>query len=144
MMVKDVETIEKLVLKTSEIGYKLIKEFLPGALTLVFKSSDKTALDSETIGIRIPDNKICLKLLEMCNVPIVTTSANISGEPVIINAPMIVEKFRDSLDCVIDGGESVSQVPSTVIDLSGDEPKVLRVGRISIEEINSRLGILLK
>ena len=85
-----------------------------------------------TVGIRVPDNPICLALVEELMHPIISTSANINNESPISDAIEINEQLGKVLDFVIDGGP-LPNVPSTVIDLTGDTPYVIREGKGAID-----------
>lgn len=139
--VKDLKQAEKIVYVNSK-AKKIAKIFLPGPVTLILKK--KALLPKEltsgldNIGIRIPDNPIALKLVEMAG-PITATSANISGHPAPITVEEAKEQIGNKVDFVLDGGECKLGQPSTIIDLSKErEFKILREGAIpkqAIEEI---------
>jgi L-threonylcarbamoyladenylate synthase len=101
---------------------------LPGPYTLIFKKKSKgylrIAADGDSIGTRIPKHPFT-QLINLANVPFITTSANISGQPTIRSVKEIPEQIMEKIDYVIDGG-SLGGKASTVIDLSGDRPNVLR------------------
>ncbi len=124
----------------------LAENFWPGPLTMVFRISpqlkDFPFVKSSTIAIRIPDCPICIALLKTCGTPIVSTSANKSGESESTTAEEVVETFGDQLDLIIDGGPTPSSKPSTVIDVSRDKVRILREGAISPLEINTVLKVL--
>jgi tRNA threonylcarbamoyl adenosine modification protein (Sua5/YciO/YrdC/YwlC family) len=96
---------------------------------------------SKTIAIRIPDSEICLSLLQECGFPLVSTSANRSGEPSATNAQQVIETFGDELDLIIDGGKTPSKTPSTVIDITRMPPRLIREGAISLLEITTVLEV---
>ncbi len=113
---------------------KLAKKFLPGPLTIVLPMKHKfpkeLTFDSENIGIRIPDNKIVLNLIKACEFPITATSANISGYKDPVTAEDAINQIGDKVDLILDGGECKLKKPSTVIEVLGNEIKVLREGAI--------------
>jgi tRNA threonylcarbamoyl adenosine modification protein (Sua5/YciO/YrdC/YwlC family) len=116
----------------SNYAYKMMKRFLPGAYTFVLKATKlvpKTAMTKQnTVGIRIPDNKICLSLVKELGHPIISTSVYKPDEG-LYNDPVGIEgRFGKQLDLVIDGGVIVAE-HSSVIDLTGDFPKVIRKGK---------------
>ncbi len=119
----------------------LARKFLPGALTLVLPKKDIMPSllvgGRDTVGIRIPDNKVILSLAKMTGRPITSTSANISGTPTPYNAREVVEQMRENADIalVLDQGELLSHGLSTIVDLTISPPRLLRQGLISWEEI---------
>ncbi|MBF0310784.1 MAG: threonylcarbamoyl-AMP synthase [Magnetococcales bacterium] len=112
--------------------YRILKRFLPGPYTFVLEATrevPKTLLPKRrTIGLRIPDHPICLGLLEEVGEPILSTSLKLPGqEEILCDAEEIHERIGHLVELVIHGG-ILSGVPSTVVDLSGDGPEILRVG----------------
>jgi len=124
---------------------KLIDNFWPGPLTIVFETS--TSLKefpfgkSKTIAIRIPDCPICLSLLKISGFPIVSTSANISGQPAATRAEEVFACFGKQLDLIIDGGETPTCKPSTVIDITKTPARIIREGAIFPLEISTVIDI---
>jgi tRNA threonylcarbamoyl adenosine modification protein (Sua5/YciO/YrdC/YwlC family) len=117
--------------KVSNYAFKILKRFLPGPYTFVLDASsivpDLLTTKQKTVGIRIPANKICLAIVTELGHPIVTTSANLSGEEPIGDPFYIDDALGKQLDMVIDGGVLSPDV-SSVISLIGDFPAVLRKG----------------
>ena len=133
----------------SNAAEHLARSFLPGALTLVLPKKEiiPSLLVSgrDTIGIRIPDNRIILSLAAMTNLPLTATSANISGRPTPYNAREVVEQLGENIEnvaLVLDQGPLHSTELSTIIDLTVSPPQLLRQGRISWEEIQQVLKSL--
>lgn len=116
----------------SDYAYRLMKKLLPGAYTFVFKATKYVPKElipnKKTVAIRIPDNQVCLKLVEMLGNPIVTTSVNIVTEPHFSDPLQIEREFGDQVDLIIDAG-ILKNEPSSVVDLSGDSPVVIREGK---------------
>ena len=117
--------------RVSNMAFKILKRYLPGPYTFVLEATrdvpDLLVTRQKTVGIRIPDNQICLDIVQMLGSPIITTSANLSGEEPTGNPDFIDDIFGNQLDLVVDGGELTKDV-SSVINLVGDTPQVLRVG----------------
>ena len=117
--------------RVSNSAFKIIKRYLPGPYTFVFEATrevpDLLLTRQKTVGIRIPDNRICCDLVTALGNPIITTSANISGEEPEGDPRTIAETFGSQLDFVIDGGILTTDV-SSVVSLIGAVPEVLRVG----------------
>lgn len=117
--------------KVSNYAFKILKRFLPGPYTFVMDASsivpDLLTTKQKTVGIRIPDNNICIAIVRELGHPVVTTSANISGEDPIGDPSMVEYLLGKQLDMVIDGGVLSPDV-SSVVSLIGDFPEVLRKG----------------
>jgi len=117
--------------RVSNSAFKIIKRYLPGPYTFVFEAThevpDLLLTRQKTVGIRIPDNRICCDLVTALGNPIITTSANLSGEEPEGDPRTIAETFGGQLDFVIDGGILATDV-SSVISLIGPTPEVLRAG----------------
>ncbi len=125
--------------KVSNYAYKTMRRLLPGPYTFILEGSKlvpKIMLTKrKTAGIRVPDNKICLALVEGLGNPIITTSATMPDGTILDNASLIQDVFKKRIDVVIDGSV-VSGNASSVISLINDEPEVLRkgMGDVSIFE----------
>jgi tRNA threonylcarbamoyl adenosine modification protein (Sua5/YciO/YrdC/YwlC family) len=116
----------------SNYAYKMMKRLLPGAYTFVLKATKlvpKIAMTKQnTVGIRIPDNKICLTLVKELGHPIISTSVYKPDEGLYNDPAEIEERFGKQLNLVIDGGVIVAE-HSSIIDLTNDSPKVIRKGK---------------
>ena len=123
----------------------LADRFWPGGLTLVLAQAPGARLPtvltagSATIGVRLPDHDSPRALARELG-PLPVTSANLSGHPDARDAAEVLAQLGDRVDLILDGGPTRDGVPSTVVDCSGDAPRVLRVGAISAEEITAALG----
>jgi len=117
--------------QVSNAAFKIMKRYLPGPYTFVLEASrvvpDLLTTKQKTVGVRIPDNPIALQIVRELGHPLVTTSANISGEDNFSDPVDIQQKLGNMLDLVVDGG-SLSGDPSTVISLVNDQVEVLREG----------------
>lgn len=117
--------------QVSNYAFKLMKRLLPGAYTFVLDATkivpDLLTTKQKTVGIRMPDNAICSAIVEMLGHPIVTTSANLSGEEPIGDPREVFRLMGKQLDVVVDGGMLSADV-SSVVSLLGDRPVVLRSG----------------
>ena len=135
--------INKVAKNITERQWKVISKFFPGPLTIVLDKqdylSDILTAGLNTIGVRMPDNEIALKLIELVGVPLATSSANVSGEPAFTNLSSIQEVFKDKIDYYIDGGDSKIGVASTVVRVTDDDVIILREGTISKEQIEEAL-----
>jgi len=145
-----VSSIEETVkyAQLNETAQHLAHYFLPGALTLVLPRKQVIPAmlvgGRDTIGIRIPDNKIILGLTAMCGLPLTTTSANVSGEPTPYSVKEILGQLGENIEkvaLILDQGTLESLGLSTIIDLTVDPPQVLRQGLIGREEISDVLKL---
>ena len=123
----------------SDLARKLGKKFWPGGLTLVVPKSEAvpsvlTAYGS-SIGVRVPDHVVPRSLVQQLGAPITGTSANINGEPDIISLLELRVKLGGEVDMILDGELLNPPVPSTVIDLTSEFPKVVREGAVSLMEL---------
>jgi len=123
---------------------KLIERFWPGGLTIVVpKKKDLPELLSagSSIGIRMPDHSVALELLNKFG-PLATTSANLSGKNNPHNAGDVMNQLNGRVPLILDGGRCPGGVPSTVVDCSTDEVRILRPGAISHEAIDAVISRL--
>ena len=146
VLVSDVEKIEKIAYineKNREKIEKLIKRFWPGGLTIILKRKDNVpdimVSGGATVGVRMPEHEIALNIISRAGGMLPTTSANISGEATPKRYLELSEEFKSRIDIIVDGGECPIGSASTIIDMS-DEPKILRLGAISVEEIEKVIG----
>jgi L-threonylcarbamoyladenylate synthase len=113
----------------------IINEILPGPFTIILRKkefiSKLLTAGGEKIGIRIPNNRICMELTKLF--PITTTSANLSGKKPSRSVNEVVKQLDDSVDLILDTGKSENELPSTVIDLTLNTPKVVREGSYKLK-----------
>jgi tRNA threonylcarbamoyl adenosine modification protein (Sua5/YciO/YrdC/YwlC family) len=118
--------------QVSNTAYKVMKRLIPGPYTFILAATrlvPKIMLTRRrTVGIRVPDNNICLALVQELGSPIISTSASVTKDEIMSNPADIEQKFGHSLGLVIDGGELMSEV-SSMIDLSEEAPRVIREGK---------------
>ena len=126
------------------IAWLLADKFLPGALTVVLCKSnsvhDIITGGGMTVAIRVPAHPVPVALVEGLGAPIVGTSANLSGRPSTLTADEVYNQFGDKVDLVIDGGRCSGGQESTIVDVTGEEPVVLREGAISRQELEKICG----
>lgn len=128
----------------NDVALSLIEKFFPGPLTIIVKKKDVVpsivTAGSEKIGLRMPDHSIPIKLAEFSGVPITSPSANISGNPSPTKPEHVIEDFMGKIDAIIDAGETLLKIESTVIDTTTKPPKILRIGALPLEEIKKVIG----
>jgi L-threonylcarbamoyladenylate synthase len=141
VFLKDAGEVRKVVDFISEDAQKLMEKFLPGPLTLVFKSSSPklpfVLAGGNRLGIRVSPSKLVYRILDEARVPITATSANISGKKSCIAANRVFYFFNGRIELILDGGRTKIFLPSTVLDVSGEEVSLLRLGSIPVEEIKA-------
>jgi len=136
VIVSDFRQVKKLVRNMSPLALRLMSSHWPGPLTIIFRKSGRVPASvtggSGTVGIRMPDHLITQELIRAAGTPLVATSANRSGRKPSTTAKSAAKAVEEA-DIVIDGGRSALRKPSTVIDLSGKKPKILRRGALKLE-----------
>ncbi|MBN1066766.1 threonylcarbamoyl-AMP synthase [Clostridium botulinum] len=142
------KNIQSLVEDIPDIAQRLIDKYWPGPLTLILKKKsiipDMTSANLDTIGIRMPNNEIALKLIEMSNTVIAAPSANISGRPSPTDVERCIDDLSGRVDCIVGGKKSDIGLESTILDCTVNPPIVLRPGGITLEmlkEIDNRIDI---
>lgn len=139
IFLKNTDEVKKYVDENNLTSFikRIMEKYWPGALTIIFKKKDDT-FDNITsgvssIGIRIPDDKNLLYILNNIDFPLAQTSCNISGEEEYRNADEIRTKLGDAIDLIIDGGEVKDNKPSTILSVECNEPIILRDGAIKLD-----------
>lgn len=150
LAVASVEEAEKYAY-LDDIARHLAHRFLPGALTLVLPKKEiipsLLVAGMNTVGIRIPNDRIILELIALAGRPLTTTSANISGQPTPYCVKEIIEKMGDNIKGVammLDRGPISKRELSTIVDLTASPPQLIRQGLVSwleVREIISRLQV---
>ncbi len=144
LLLADTSQITKVAEPVPSIAWLLIDNFLPGALTIVLHRfnlvPDIVTGGGLTVALRIPAHPIPVALAQGLGEPIVGTSANLSGRPSPLTADEVHSQFGSKIDLIIDGGRCPGGKESTVIDVTGETPVVLREGAISREEIEKVCG----
>lgn len=144
VLLADISQVSELTEHVPPVAWQLINNFLPGALTFVLHSSasvsDVVTAGGRTIAIRIPAHQIPVALIRGLGAPIIGTSANLSGQPSPLTAAEVRSQFGDKIDMVIDGGRCSGGRESTIVDLTGEIPVILREGAISSEELRRVCG----
>lgn len=139
--------IEKLVFVEHDYVYKLIKAFTPGPLTLVMKSKNVVCKEAvcggETLAVRIPEHKGCQQLLKAVDEPIVAPSANLSKHTSPVTAEHVYNDLNGKISLILDGGKCQGGIESTVLDVTGNIPRILRAGLVTKEMVESVCGACL-
>jgi len=125
--------------KPGTLPFKLCEKFWPGALTILFKKSDKVpsnvTANLDRVAVRMPSHPVANKLIALSNLPLAAPSANISGRPSPTTASHVLEDLSGIIPCVIDGGNCDFGVESTVLDVFSNPPLILRPGGVTFEQL---------
>lgn len=142
----EVSQLNQLVRDIPPVAHKLMDAFWPGPLTLVMKKSvsvpDSVTAGLDTVAIRMPSHPTARKLLKLANVPVAAPSANTSTRPSPTTAQHVAEDLFGKVDYIIDGGQCEVGLESTVLDVTGAQPVILRPGGISAERLRRVAGKL--
>ncbi len=143
IFVPDMASAERFCRDIPGSAYALAERFWPGPLTMILRRRDIVpdviTAGGDTVGIRCPDHPLTLELMAECGMPLTGTSANISGEPDARDFDKVMEYFDGAIECAIDGGACPGGVPSTVVDMTCEPPKILREGGLKREVLMSAL-----
>lgn len=142
--IAQMEALSKIVKEIPEAAYKLAERYWPGPLTMIFDKADCVPLETtgglSTVAVRMPSNKIARALIEASGGYIAAPSANRSGRPSPTVAKYVIEDLDGRVEMIIDGGEADIGLESTIIDLTGDRPMILRPGYITEEMLEQAVG----
>ena len=137
------QTIDGLALSVTASMRNLVRAFWPGALSLVVRQAPSVAWDlgdaRGTVMLRMPLHPVAIELLREVG-PMAVSSANISGRPPAVDGENAREQLGELVDVYLDGGPSAQQAASTILDLTGSQPRILRPGPVSAERIAEVLG----
>ena len=139
--IAEIKDLEKVARAIPETAKKLIEKFAPGPFTLILKKQpdipDIVTAGLDTVGVRIPKDATAREFIRLAGVPIAAPSANISGKPSPTKAEHVVADLNGKVDAIICGGDAEVGVESTIIDVTGEIPTILRPGGITKEDILS-------
>jgi L-threonylcarbamoyladenylate synthase len=141
VLMADAADMERVGTNIPAIAHQLAARFWPGPLTCIIPKQPtlpEAVSATSTVGVRIPDHEVARALLRAAG-PMAVTSANISGQPSPSTAEEVFAQLGGRIDLIIDGGRTPGGVPSTVVDCTTEELKILREGPISLAEIKSKL-----
>ena len=142
--ISEFDEIKSIVEEIPKTALILAEEFWPGPLTMVLKKSDivpyRTTGGLDSVAVRMPSNKIARELIKASGVPIAAPSANSSGRPSPTKASHVIFDLDGKIDMVIDGGAVDIGLESTIVDVTGDVPVILRPGFITEEMLSEAIG----
>lgn len=138
---EDIETVAKV----TPLAKLIIDNFMPGAVTLVLNKkpcvSSVVSAGLETVAVRVPMDESAAAFLRECKVPIAAPSANTSTRPSPTKAIHVYEDLKGKIPLILDGGECAYGLESTVLDARGENLEILRLGAVSVEDIEKKLGV---
>jgi L-threonylcarbamoyladenylate synthase len=142
--VPDVRSLTEVVSSVPPLAQRLIEAFWPGPLTLVLPKSERipdlVTAGLPTVGVRIPALPLALDLLRRANVPIAAPSANLFSHVSPTTAQHVAEQLGERVDYILDGGRCSVGVESTIVDVSGEQPTLLRPGGLALEVLEAEIG----
>ena len=145
--IKSAEFLTHVAREIPKIAMELATEFWPGPLTLVLKKKpsipDIVTSGKDTVAIRVPNHQLTLNLLEQLEFPLAAPSANPFGSISPTSALHVYNYFEDTLEIILDGGECEKGIESTIIGFENNQPIVYRLGSLSIEQIENKIGTVL-
>ncbi|MDV0446862.1 Threonylcarbamoyl-AMP synthase [Methanosarcinaceae archaeon Ag5] len=135
--------MKKMASDVPESAFILAEKFWPGPLTIILNKNsqipDNVTCGKKTVGLRVPNHPVALALIQKTG-PLACPSANLSGNSDPKSAANVLADLDGKIDLLIDGGETTIQMPSTIIDLTENPPKILRRGGLSVESIQACIG----
>jgi tRNA threonylcarbamoyl adenosine modification protein (Sua5/YciO/YrdC/YwlC family) len=138
VLISVVETLDALATDISEAARRLCEAFWPGPLTVICHAQSSLMWDlgetQGTVALRVPDHENTRELLSRTG-PLAVSSANLSGQPATTEVYDAEAQLQDSVAVYLDGGPATGNEPSTIVDLTGDTPYVVRVGILSLERL---------
>ncbi|MCK8059875.1 MULTISPECIES: L-threonylcarbamoyladenylate synthase [unclassified Fusibacter] len=144
--IHDQSILESLVESVPKIAVELMEAFWPGPLTLVFKKSGKVSDIVSgglgTVAVRMPSDKVALKLIELAGVPVAAPSANVSGRPSPTRPEHVISQLSGRVDAIVTEGDAKHGLESTVLDVSSGQAVLLRPGSVTVNQIEGVIGTI--
>ena len=143
ILVGSVDDVERVAQNLPLIFSQLAEQFWPGGLTLIVEAKSlplEVTAGGDTVGVRMPDHPLALALLQGFGGAIATTSANKSDEPPATSAAEVRSELGELVNIILDGGQTATQIASTVLDLSVSPPQIRRHGGISMDQLAPFIG----
>jgi L-threonylcarbamoyladenylate synthase len=145
VLIANVDDVDRFVAERSTLFDRVCERHWPGPLTLIGKARpelpEQLTAGTGTIGIRLPDDADVRDFVRVCSGALTATSANLSAQPAARTAQEVESYFPVGIELIIDGGDVNATKPSTVLDLSGEEPQLIREGAIKWGDLEESLGL---
>ena len=139
--IADIDMLKELATDISDIALLVCEKFWPGPITIVLPKSEKIPLITsgglDTVGIRLPSNEVARELIKTCGLPLAAPSANLSGSPSPTTAEHVFDDLNGRIPAILNGGKCSVGVESTVISFENDAIRLLRPGRISVDDLKT-------
>lgn len=147
ILVSSIDMLKKYTKNISDLELEVINKYWPNKLTVLFKKndllSDELTASSPYVGVRMPDNKLLLDIMNKYNKPLLSTSANIHSKDVITKISLLEDEMRDSVSYIYDAGE-LSTTASTLIKIENGKIKILREGELASQILKDFESIIEK
>lgn len=135
-LIPDKGQVYGLASEVSTVAERLMAHYWPGPLSLIFKAAPLIPVPVRgaggTVALRCPKDRLCEALLDRIGGPVVSSSANLTGQRPAQTAEEVIRIFGNQIDLVLDGGPRFDGVPSTLVDVSGKQPRLLRRGAVDV------------
>lgn len=142
--ISDMKELEPITREIPHRARTLAEHFWPGPLTMILNKAEIVPLETtgglSTVAVRMPEHEVARRLIALAGVPVAAPSANTSGRPSPTTAAHVREDLEGKIEAILDGGPSGIGLESTIVDLSGEEPVLLRPGAITAEMLEKALG----
>ena len=142
--ISSMEELPALVRGIPEVGRKLAEKYWPGPLTMIFPKKDVVPYGTtgglDTVAVRMPSDPVASRLIRLAGIPVAAPSANTSGRPSPTRAEHVIEDMDGKIEMILDGGQVGIGVESTIVDVSGPVPTLLRPGAVTLEMLRETLG----
>ncbi|MCE7741044.1 MAG: threonylcarbamoyl-AMP synthase [Candidatus Heimdallarchaeota archaeon] len=139
VLISEVNQVYDVAQNIKPVFFELAERFWPGGLTIVVEKNssvpDNVTSNLPSVGVRMPDSNIVQQMIKLAFTPIAATSANLSEQPDSKTAKTVLGYFEGKIPCIIDGGTTELGKPSTILDISGKTPKIIRSGVITGDEL---------
>ena len=143
VVISDIGMLSSIMAEMHPLFPALAAAFWPGPLTMIFKATPPIPQEllgaGNTVGVRLPSHPWLRALVKCAGFPLIATSANVSGQKAISDPDRVISKFEGKVELIINGGKTPGKFPSSVIDLSTDNPKILRDGAVPASELKKYL-----
>ena len=147
ILVSSIDMLKKYTKNISDLELEVINKYWPNKLTVLFEKndllSDELTASSQYVGVRMPDNKLLLDIMNKYNKPLLSTSANIHSKDVITKISLLEDEMRDSVSYIYDAGE-LSTTASTLIKIENGKIKILREGELASQILKDFESIIEK
>ena len=142
--ISDMKELEPITREIPGRARTLAEHFWPGPLTMILNKAEIVPLETtgglSTVAVRMPEHEVARRIIALAGVPVAAPSANTSGRPSPTTAAHVREDLEGKIEAILDGGPSGIGLESTIVDLSGEEPVLLRPGAITAEMLEKALG----